>query len=189
MNSDRSTPAGGALDISPGHATQGHVSQKIVQEFQLLRQRTVECKRLQLQAEEFLYRDQFGNCYTTFRATLPDGELYDKTFFFGFQRSHNGTIVTRAEWKKISPTYNDAVVDAMRDAAFVALGRSVLDILKARQAADAVFVLSADEAAAAADGVVTSIMAAGQAETPENFIDPKPAVDILPDEPLAQSLT
>lgn len=149
---------GGALDITPGATTQGHVGQSVTQRFTLLRQVTVESKRLALQAEEFLYRDQFGNCYLTYRALLIDGELYDVTHYVGKQLTHEGTIKPVREWKAFGGTFNDAMIDASRERAFVGFGRVVLEIMKARQSEGAAFVLNADEARDAADLVMAKIV-------------------------------
>jgi hypothetical protein len=130
---DTEPTSGGALDINPGLTAQGHVSQQIEQVFTRLRHGKVKCKRLQLEADEFLLRDQFGNCYITYRAMLLDGEMYDVAEYFGKQLSHDKTIRTVREWKEIGPVLIDEVMDSLRESAFVKYGRTVLSILRARQ--------------------------------------------------------
>jgi hypothetical protein len=152
-------PTGGALDINPGVTTQGHVSQSIVQKFELLRQRRVTCPRLRMEAEEFLYHDQFGNAYMTYRTMLPDGEIYDVTAWIG-KMGPGGKIIPVREYKGFK-TFNDDMMNYLLDHAFVLFGRAVLEIMKARQAAGAAYILSADEAEAASKGLVNDIIKAG----------------------------
>lgn len=160
--------------IDPGTTAQGHVSQTKKQVFTLLRQRTVQQKKLKMECEEFLYRDQFGNAYMTYRAMLSDGEVYDTTAWIG-KVVAGGVIKPVREFKKFV-TFSDDMIDCLRMGAFVTFGRTTVELMKARDAAGATHILSADEANAAAEGVVTSIMAAGQ----EKKIDEPVLAPILP---------
>ena len=153
----------GGVDLAV--AVQGHVGPKTKQVFTTLRVGKVFDKRLSIEAGEFLFRDQFGNAYCQYQTMLSDGATYTVTDFIGKILSNSGEVKPIREFKHFW-VFSDAMIDHLRSKAFVAFGRKVIEILKGKQAEGAAFVLSADEARAMADGVVSSVMAAGDGIKP-----------------------
>jgi hypothetical protein len=149
--------------IDPSVAVDGHVGPSVKQKFTVLRTRKVVEKRLSLEAAEFLLRDQFGNAYLSYQAVLMDNGTYAVTDWIG-KVAADGSIKPVREFKRFG-SFSDDMIDFCRRQAFVAFGRTVLDILKSKQAAGAAYVLSADEAKAAATGIVTDIMATAKPAT------------------------
>lgn len=127
------TDADKAVDFT--QVIQGHVGQSVKQMFSVERTRARSHKALYIDALEHIVKDQFGNLYVVFAAKLMDGEVYTVTAWVGAEK-WTGTvrkIVLVREWKKFK-TFDDDLLAALQNMAFVSFGRANTAILKARHA-------------------------------------------------------
>lgn len=139
MVSDRN---GGAMEMSDADKAvdftqiiQGHVGQRVKQVFTCERTRTRRHRKLQIEAIEHIVKDQFGNLYVVFTAKLMDGEVYAVVAWVGAEKwTETGKkLVLVKEWKKF-PSFNDDLLAALQNLAFVSLGKANIAILKGRSA-------------------------------------------------------
>lgn len=128
------TDADKAVDFT--QVIQGHCGQRVKQIFTCERTRLRRHPQLQIEAQEHIVRDQFDNLYVVFTANLFDGDIYAVTAWVGTERWCNGDkrLFLVKEWKKF-PAFNDAMLTALQELAFISLGKANLAILKSRHAA------------------------------------------------------
>jgi hypothetical protein len=116
---------------------QGHVSQSIKQVFTTERSRSLRNDSLQINAEEHIVKDQFGNLYVVFTANLIDDEVYACTAWVGAEKwtGTEKTLVLVKEFKKFK-TFNDSLLAMLQGIAFLQFGKETITILKGRNAAN-----------------------------------------------------
>lgn len=104
-----------ALNKDPGDIIEGHNGESD-QRIELRETRYVEDKAKGRRIMERVCSDNYGNWYLVYSAQMPDGELYDV-----------------ADWVKPSALatyggFNDALIDAYRQKAFMAFDKTAQDI-------------------------------------------------------------
>lgn len=128
------TDADRAVDFTK--VIQGHCGQSVKQVFTVERSRMRVHRELKIEAMEHIVKDQFGNLYVVFTSGLMDGEVYGCCAWVGTEK-WTGTekrLVLVKEWKKFR-AFNDALLAAIQDWAFLAFGNANMAILKSKHAA------------------------------------------------------
>jgi hypothetical protein len=124
---NRYTPDAEVLGVF--NAIQGEVGHATKQKFELERKRDLSHPKLKIEMREYLVKDQFTNLYVSYVSDLIDGERYSVITRIGSD--------TKGLRKKFSAfkKFSTALLGHLRDDAFVVFGRTIVDIMKARAAA------------------------------------------------------